>query len=82
MMFTVLMIQGLDPPVFIVDLVSETGSVDNCQLHLHTPFFKHCKDTQRKHFFFPSLISLNRERGRQGTELLSKHAKQGAHLKH
>lgn len=51
-MFTVLMIQDLDPPVFIIDLVSKTWSVNNCQLHLHTPFFKHCKNTQRKHFFF------------------------------
>lgn len=49
MMFTVLMIH-LDPPVFIIDLVSKTWSVNNRQLHLHTPFFKHCKDTGEKTF--------------------------------
>lgn len=49
-MFTVEMIQGLEncnPPVFIIDLVSKTWSVDNCQLHLHTPFFKDCKEPQK-----------------------------------
>lgn len=33
-----------NPPIFVIDLVSKTWSVNNCELHLHSSLFKHCKE--------------------------------------